>query len=99
MRKIALMTWYENENYGTSLQAYALQQYLEKYGECKIIQYKTPYIPVNCSVFIKRDTRRRYWGKLRDKLILTIDSSVRKHYLLNAKKYSEFVANNLVFTD
>lgn len=99
MKKIALMTWYENENYGTSLQAYALQQYLGKYGECKVIRYKTPYIPINCSVFIKHDTRRRYWGKLRDKLILTIDSSVRKHYLLNAKKYSEFVASNLVFTD
>lgn len=30
MKKILLVTWYENNNYGTALQAYALKSIIEK---------------------------------------------------------------------
>ena len=99
MKNIALMTWYENENYGTSLQAYALQQYLGKYGKCKIIRYKTPIIHAKPSFFFRKNTRKRYWNKLGDKLILATNNSILNRYSHNAEKYSEFVADNLLFTN
>ena len=39
--KIAIMTWFSNQNYGTVLQAYALQKYLnDTYGaDAQLIKY------------------------------------------------------------
>lgn len=39
--KIALLTWFDNQNYGSSLQAFALRNKLSEFGKCDIIPYKT----------------------------------------------------------
>lgn len=43
MKKIALMTWFDNDNYGSALQAFALKYTIEKIGNCDVINYKSPY--------------------------------------------------------
>ena len=32
MKRVAIMTWYQHKNYGTTLQALALQRVVKKYG-------------------------------------------------------------------
>lgn len=41
MQKIRLLTFHNVHNYGALLQCYALYDELEKYGECKIIDYSS----------------------------------------------------------
>lgn len=44
-KKIGIITWFTGPNYGTNLQAIALQYYLRKQGyEVNIINYEVPYL-------------------------------------------------------
>jgi len=44
MKKIGILTFHEADNYGASLQAFALQEYLSKKANCEIINYHCDYI-------------------------------------------------------
>ena len=57
--KIGIITWFTGPNYGTNLQAIALQYYLRSHGyEVDIINYEVP--PVN----VEKDKKSQYkWTK------------------------------------
>ena len=54
MKKVGLFTFHRARNIGTSLQAYALQKYLETCGEMvEIVDYRPWYIEESFGIFIK----------------------------------------------
>lgn len=70
MKKIALMTWYDNENYGTALQAYALQDTISEYAECEIIPYKSKHPGYGLKDIINPVLRKNLCWKVYERTIL-----------------------------
>lgn len=77
MKKIALLTWYDNENYGTALQAYALQKCIGKISPCEIIQYRTKFPGYNLKHFCDPVLRKNLIYKVYDR---TIMKCYKKYY-------------------
>ena len=56
--KIGIITWFDGPNYGTNLQAIALQRYLRNCGHCvEIVNFSPPDV-----VQVKKTT---FWQKLK----------------------------------
>lgn len=96
MKKIALLTWYDNGNYGTALQAFALKQVLEVFGVCEIIPYKSPKYKYSFSDIIDSRKRNKLFEKIADKIAWGVfkniytRSEIEKH-----KKMDRFFRSQL----
>ncbi|HUE91179.1 polysaccharide pyruvyl transferase family protein [Pseudomonas sp.] len=51
MKKIALVTIHNAGNYGASLQAFASQEVLSRFGAVEIIDYRSDYLSINTKLF------------------------------------------------
>lgn len=75
MKKVALMTWYNNRNYGTALQAYALQTIIKQYADCDIIPYRSPNPGYSIKNIINPVLRRNLLWKIFDRSVMRLHSS------------------------
>jgi hypothetical protein len=70
MKKIALLTWFSNGNYGTATQAYALKSILSEFGECSIIPYKSEKYKYSIDDLLNSRKRHILFIRLQDKMFL-----------------------------
>ena len=74
MKKIGILTWHYYNNYGSALQAYALQEYLEKFGYVvDILNYRNP----DKSNGKIKSFAKIVIGKICEQLNVAVDKSVR----------------------
>jgi hypothetical protein len=83
--KIALITIHHANSYGGNLQAFASQKLLSRYGETKIIDYKTPHLSSSMRLI-------RFGGGLRS--ILRVGKDLfrlrpRKRLIVKFKKFAQ----------
>lgn len=98
MKKIALLTWYDNENYGTALQAYALEKSIGQFAPCEIIQYRTKFPGYNINHFTDPVLRKNLIYKVYDRTVMKF----YKKYYENEEskrrlKMEEYFKRYLVF--
>lgn len=75
MKKIGIITWFRHENFGTALQAVALQRYLKTYYETELIDYKIP-APNN-----KKPSSAKSFYVFSGKIFKKIDNALHKQQL------------------
>lgn len=98
MKKVAILTWLNNENYGSILQAYALQRFIIKSGYDAIdIDYNPSSIVRLENWLVNRNSPKLFVDKLKKKSnkILNknkIDFSIRK------QKFDQFKKENINIT-
>lgn len=80
------MTWYDKDNYGTTLQAYSLQNILSKYGECEIIAYRSKHPGYGFKDIIDPFLRSSLLWKIYERTILKL---YKKKYEPFEKKRKE----------
>lgn len=68
------MTWYDNENYGTALQAYALQSIVSSYAECEIIPYKSRHPGYGVRDIVDPVLRKNLMWKIYERTLFKIYS-------------------------
>lgn len=99
MSKVALLTWYDNENYGTALQAFALQKSINRKMKCEIIKYKTPFGGYGIDYMLDPVLRRDLLYKIYDHTIMKVHKNA---YIEREKerrmKMEDFFNNKLVFS-
>ena len=78
------MTWYDKDNYGTTLQAYSLQNILSKYGECEIIAYKSKHPGYGFKDIIDPFLRNILFWKIYERTILKLYK--KKYEFLERKR-------------
>lgn len=91
--KIGIITWFRYENYGTKLQAYALQQFLKTHGyDVSLINFKLDDTPKNQkNKFSIRGKIKGFLNKV-DKIVFYKSYKDRKY------KFEKFITNNCVLT-
>lgn len=91
MKKIALLTIHNAGNYGASLQAFASQEVLSRFGMVEIIDYKNEYLSLNLKLF-------RFSFKLR--AILRVAKDFLRYPSRNKilKKFDAFTKRNLTLS-
>ena len=98
MKKVALMTWYDNENYGTALQAYALQSAISEYVECEIVPYKSGHPGYGLKDIINPVLRKNLYWKIYERVILRL---FRKKYVVfqeqRSERMNEYIFRKLKF--
>lgn len=95
MKKIAIMTWLYNENYGSILQAYALQHFLRSEGyEAEDINYKPSLKTKLKNWTVNRNSPKLYIGKLKS---LYLNKTCKKPEELKkrSKRFEEFKRKNM----
>ena len=95
--KIGILTWLHYGNYGTALQAFALNKYLSKFNyEVFNINYypKTPY-PKTISERLLN--RKEISKKIYNKMLIT--SETKKYFTDKEKEVFSFLKSNLKLTD
>ncbi|MDD2476371.1 MAG: polysaccharide pyruvyl transferase family protein [Dysgonamonadaceae bacterium] len=93
MKKVAIITFHSSHNYGSVLQAYALQNFILKLGyKCEIINFRTERQIDLYTVFTKRKGIK-YLFKNASHLLYY--KSLSKRYI----KFEEFINNHLKLTD
>ena len=66
MKKLLLLTWYDNNNYGTSLQAFALKTILEEPSCTGLIEKSVSNEMKKCIILRHRPERQKsVWNKVR----------------------------------
>lgn len=100
MKRIALMTWYDNENYGTALQSFALQTVISQFAICEIIPYKSPHPGYGMKDILNPVLRKNFLWKLYERIILAHFS---KQYLLlqeeRRRRMTSFLSEYLRFAE
>lgn len=101
--KIGIMTWFSYENYGTALQAYALQRFLRSKGyECELLNYLPEnswkqYGSIKKRSSIKNFKYKVIWKK--NKLMFNYINLNRKTEINNRSKlFVSFIQNNCILT-
>lgn len=88
--KIGVITWFRYENFGTALQAVALQMYLKNKGyDVELIDFKIP-IPKNNYPCMKEEIYNVI-GRLINKVDVIIS---KKEYMKKNRKFEDFIKNN-----
>lgn len=110
MKKILLVTWYENKNYGTALQAYALKSVIEN-PKITGLNLNEPIPKCTCDILPHKPERQRRKNNIFSKL-LSLHSYVMKIqqirdkriykkkkmlFDLREKNFEEFLKNNFRF--
>lgn len=99
MKKIGILTYYHYDNYGTALQAYALQQYLDGNYECdaEIVDYVSLNEYVGKKLVFQRIKRMGIYIKNFSKYFTLYNN--RNCELQKAKAFEQFFEKNLVLSD
>lgn len=99
MKKIATITFHAAYNYGSNLQAYALQEYVKKISqekqiliEYRIINFRTDFQKDFYSLFKKNNSLKNVFKNL---MVLRY----YKEYKIKCNKHEEFIRNKLNLTD
>lgn len=96
--KIGIITWFTYENYGTKLQAIALQQYLRNLNhEVQLVNFNPPDVDnvvKNKSTLIK---------KIQNKYNMCVGKLVNKKYCkelyARSKRFEDVISENCILTD
>ncbi len=92
MKKVATITFHASHNYGSCLQAYALQRTIEKLGhDCEIINFRTKRQKEMYSIFTKRKGLKYVFKNLTH--LLNYNALKKKH-----SKFEDFIGKNLKVT-
>lgn len=96
--RIGIVTWFSYENYGTVLQAYALQRFLRDKGyNCELLNYlpeKSLGTKTNVGNIIKKIIFKK------NNLIYKFIYSTKKQQFENRSRYfKDFIINNCIFTE
>lgn len=73
------MTWYDNENYGSALQAYALQAIISVFADCEIIPYKSRHPGYGLKDIVNPVLRKDLMWKIYERFFLSFRSDVYSH--------------------
>lgn len=96
MIKIGIVTWFADYNYGTKLQAYALQEYLNRKGyDAFIINYT---VPTKGCKEPNRSVYKKIYGKLSWELLKIIKKIYRKEIELRNSKMERFTTDRCRLT-
>lgn len=99
-KKIGLITWYDNCNYGTCLQAYALQYILQNYHHTDIVKYKAKSRRYSVCDLTNSFWRTQLLWKLFDRIIIEHFFTDSTSYMeLKDAKIKEFINSHLSFTE
>ena len=97
--KIGIVTWFHYRNYGTVLQAYALQKFLKSNGyNCVLVNY----IPINNKTFIEKiksgNLKHRIASKIESCRYKFLEPNIKEMILERNRAFENFVAYNIDFT-
>ena len=98
--KIGIVTWFHYKNYGTILQAYALQKFLKSKGyNCVLVNY----IPINNKTFLEKinsgNLKHRIASKIESAKFKFLGSNIKDVLVLKNKSFENFATNNIDFTE
>lgn len=101
--KIGIITWFDNLNYGTALQCYALQKYIKDNFECDVSVIN--YLPTN-SDYIRRPSQKfehlvyKIVSRIKETVYNDsneyknlINSTFSKEFAQKEKSFNEFLSN------
>lgn len=95
-KKIAIMTWLYNGNYGTLLQAYALHTFVKNAGyEVENINYRSSLKTKLKNWIVNKNSPALFIGKFKDKFS-KIDSAANEK---RNKNFSDFLKSNIKLTE
>ncbi|MGR6836804.1 polysaccharide pyruvyl transferase family protein [Syntrophomonas erecta] len=97
--KIGIVTWFHYKNYGTVLQAYALQSFLKNNGySCVLVNY----VPIYTKSFYKKvksgNLKNRIIGKIESNCFKFLGSNIKERLIERNKAFENFIAKNIDFT-
>lgn len=97
--KIGIVTWFHHRNYGTILQAYALQKFLKSNGyNCVLVNY----IPINKKTFLEKikqgNLKHRIFSKIESRRFKSLGSNIKEMILERNRAFENFVTKNIDFT-
>ena len=97
--KIGIVTWFHHKNYGTILQAYALQKFLKSKGyNCVLVNY----IPINKKTFLEKiksgNLKHRIASKIESRIFRFLGSHIKEMILERNRAFENFVTKNIDFT-
>lgn len=97
--KIGIVTWFHHKNYGTILQAYALQKFLKSKGyNCVLVNY----IPINKKTFLEKiksgNLKHRIASKIESRRFKFLESHIKEMILERNRAFENFVTKNIDFT-
>lgn len=99
MKKIGIITWFRDYNYGTKLQAYALQKYLNENGyDASIINY-TMHSSASISKEPNRSLYKKIYGRLSWELLKRTRIKHSSEIENRNKKMDEFTNRNCKLTE
>ena len=93
--KIGLFTWFDNENYGSALQAYALKRILQNYGSCTIVPYKTQHGGNKYLHFLLANNLLDTYRIISDKVTKILNPSIKKDLACKRTRFVSFIRNEL----
>ena len=98
MKKVAILTWLNNENYGSILQAYALQQFIRKQGYIvEDIDYDASNKVKIINWISNRNSPSLFLDKIKKKTCKWF-SKQKIDFSLKQYKFKEFKENNIITT-
>ena len=98
MKKIAILTWLHNGNYGSILQAYALQAFLSEKGYAvENIDYNPTSLERIKNLFQSRNSPLLFYEKLQGKLAY-ITPQAKENNIRKEGKFTEFLHNSFHLT-
>ena len=97
--KIGIVTWFHYRNYGTVLQAYALQKFLKSNGyNCVLVNY----IPINKKTILEKiksgNLKHRIASKIESCRFKFLGSNIKKMILERNRAFESFATKNIDFT-
>lgn len=98
--KIGIVTWFHHRNYGTILQAYALQKFLKNNGyNCALVNY----IPINNKTILEKiklgNFNHRIASKIESTKFKFSGSNIKDMLVEKNKSFENFATNNIDFTE
>lgn len=98
--KIGIVTWFHHRNYGTILQAYALQKFLKNNGyNCALVNY----IPINNKTILEKiklgNFNHRIASKIESAKFKFLGSNIKDMLVEKNKSFENFATNNIDFTE
>jgi len=96
--KIGIITWFSYENYGTVLQAYALQRFIRNEGyDCELVNYLTSS---SCKKKINvEEIKKKIIDKKNNLIYKYIYLKKRRQIENKSKSFKNFIINNCVLTE
>jgi len=97
--KIGIVTWFHHRNYGTILQAYALQKFLKINGySCVLVNY----IPINNKTFLEKiksgSLKHRIASKIESYRFKILGSNIKEMILDRNRAFENFATKNIDFS-